>query len=118
MTLQSASNQASDTQYYVPLGDSLDAGVQPDATSDGGPTDEGYTDQLDALHQSSNPRLVQHKLGCPGETTTMMIDGGICGYGGGNLTGYSSDAGSRPGRVCHVRDRSPVMIGVWVSGLN
>lgn len=87
--------RAAATEYYMSLGDSLSAGVQPDAAGDSVPTDEGYADQLYALLQSSNPGLVQHKLGCPGETTTTLMDGGICGYSGGDLTGYSSDTGSQ-----------------------
>jgi lysophospholipase L1-like esterase len=67
--------------YYLSLGDSLAAGVQPI----GDPanlyrTDEGYADQLYAMARESYPNLRLVKLGCPGETTATMIDGGICAY--------------------------------------
>ncbi len=67
--------------YYLSLGDSLAAGVQPI----GDPanlyrTDEGYADQLYAMAREWYPNLKLVKLGCPGETTATMIDGGICAY--------------------------------------
>lgn len=71
--------------YYVSVGDSLAAGQQPI----GDPTDmyrtnEGYADQLYAMAKSRYPNLVLVKLGCPGETTGTMIDGGICAYDQGS----------------------------------
>ena len=65
--------------YYVSLGDSLAAGYQPNV---GGNTDESYTDQLYAQLKKHDPNLVHIKLGCSGETTQTMIDGGICSYPG------------------------------------
>jgi lysophospholipase L1-like esterase len=67
--------------YYVSVGDSLAAGVQPigDA-ADMHRTDEGYAEQLLAIARQHSPRLSLIKLGCPGETTTSLIDGGICSY--------------------------------------
>jgi lysophospholipase L1-like esterase len=67
--------------YYLSLGDSLAAGVQPI----GDPanlyrTDEGYADQLYAMAREWHPNLRLVKLGCPGETTATMIDGDICAY--------------------------------------
>jgi lysophospholipase L1-like esterase len=82
-------------QYYVSLGDSLSAGVQPDASGQSLPTNEGFTDQLYAMLSRRDPDLVVHKLGCPGDTTTTMINGGICGYSGGDLVSYTSDIGSQ-----------------------
>ena len=64
--------------YYVSLGDSLAAGYQPNA----GNTDESYTDQLYAKLKKHDPKLVHIKLGCSGETTQTMINGGICSYPG------------------------------------
>jgi lysophospholipase L1-like esterase len=67
--------------YYLSLGDSLAAGVQP--TGDPANlyrTDEGYADQLYAMAREWYPNLRLVKLGCPGETTATMIDGGICAY--------------------------------------
>ena len=71
--------------YYLSLGDSLAAGVQPI----GDPanlyrTDEGYADQLYAMARDWYPNLRLVKLGCPGETTATMIDGGICAYDHGS----------------------------------
>jgi len=63
---------------YV-LGDSLSQGVQQDpATGESVPTNEGYADQLFAALQPQFPNLQLVKLGCPGETTTTMVNGGIC----------------------------------------
>ena len=67
------------TDYYVSLGDSLAAGYQPNA----GNTDESYTDQLYKKLKKNDPGLVHVKLGCSGETTQTMINGGICTYPGG-----------------------------------
>jgi lysophospholipase L1-like esterase len=66
--------------YYVALGDSLAAGVQPDATGRSMPTDRGYVDDLYAQLSAADSKLDLVNLGCPGETTTSMIDGGICAY--------------------------------------
>jgi lysophospholipase L1-like esterase len=59
--------------YYVSLGDSLAAGTQPNEFS----SSEGYADQLAADLQVDTPNLQLVKLGCPGESTTTMIDGGL-----------------------------------------
>ena len=66
--------------YYVALGDSLSVGVQPDATGVNRGSDEGYPDQLHALLRTTVPRLRLVKLGCSGETTLTMMDGGVCRY--------------------------------------
>jgi lysophospholipase L1-like esterase len=61
-------------QYYLALGDSLAFGVQPN-----GDFTHGYvTDLFKALHQEG----VKDKLnlGCPGETSGSLINGGICSY--------------------------------------
>ena len=68
-------------QYYVSVGDSLAAGVQP--IGDPGDlyrTDEGYAEQLLEIARADSPSLSLVKLGCPGETTTTLINGGICSY--------------------------------------
>ncbi len=72
--------------YYLALGDSLSQGVQPDAAGASVQTSDGYADQLYAAlrHDNSHPGLTLVKLGCPSETTTTMIDGGICRYQGGS----------------------------------
>lgn len=67
------------TDYYLSLGDSLSVGFQPDA--DGGhATDHGFDHDLVAAIERGF-RLTE--LGCPGETTATMINGGICTYAGG-----------------------------------
>jgi lysophospholipase L1-like esterase len=65
--------------YYVSLGDSLAAGYQPDVNAN---TPFSYTDQLYAQLKKKDPTLVHIKLGCSGETTGTMINGGICNYPG------------------------------------
>ena len=70
--------------YYLALGDSLSQGVQPDATGDSVETQQGYPDQLYAALRPRHAGLRLVKLGCPGETTSTMIDGGICHYPGGS----------------------------------
>ena len=70
--------------YYLALGDSLAQGVQPDATGASVETRQGYPDQLYAALHPRHPGLRLVKLGCPGETTGTMIDGGICRYSGGS----------------------------------
>ena len=70
--------------YYLALGDSLSQGVQPDAAGASVETRYGYPDQLYAMLRGSHPTLELVKLGCPGETTTTMINGGICRYPGGS----------------------------------
>jgi lysophospholipase L1-like esterase len=60
-------------RYYLSLGDSLAAGTN--ATEVGPPfTDEGYADQLAALERARNPTLSLVKLGCPGATTSTMLN--------------------------------------------
>jgi lysophospholipase L1-like esterase len=66
--------------YYLSLGDSLSRGIQPTATGESIPTGSGYADQLAARLRTAIPRLRLVKLGCSGETTWTMINGGICAY--------------------------------------
>jgi lysophospholipase L1-like esterase len=72
-------------KYYVSVGDSLAAGVQPigDPAQEFRTTD-GYAEQLLTIARAESPKLALVKLGCPGETTTSMIDGGICSYDHGS----------------------------------
>jgi lysophospholipase L1-like esterase len=70
--------------YYLALGDSLSQGVQPNAAGVSVMTRDGYPDQVYAVLHASRPGLKLVKLGCPGETTTSMINGGICRYRGGS----------------------------------
>ena len=66
--------------YYLSLGDSLAQGVQPNSSGQSVPTNQGYPDQLFTALKNANPSLQLVKLGCPGETTATMINGGICTY--------------------------------------
>ncbi len=70
--------------YYLALGDSLAQGVQPNAAGVSVVTRDGYADQVYATLHPSRPGLKLVKLGCPSETTTSMINGGICRYQGGS----------------------------------
>ena len=70
-------------RYYLALGDSLAQGVQPDTAGHSVRTGQGYPDQLYTALRRHQPGLRLVKLGCPGETTVTMIDGGICSYPGG-----------------------------------
>jgi len=60
--------------YYLALGDSLSVGYQPGP----GDTNQGYTDQLYTKLHLLDPNLQLVKLGCSGETTGTMINGGKC----------------------------------------
>ena len=66
-----------DTPYYISLGDSLASGYQPDVDKD---TDVAYTDQLYAQLKQRTPGLEHIRLGCTGETTESLIQGGKCDY--------------------------------------
>jgi lysophospholipase L1-like esterase len=70
--------------YYLALGDSLAQGVQPNSTGQSVETDHGYVDDLYAFERTQVHGLRLSKLGCPGETTTTMIHGGVCTYASGN----------------------------------
>ncbi len=70
--------------YYLSLGDSLAQGVQPNSTGASVETNFGYADDLYAAERFRVHGLQLEKLGCPGETTTTMLKGGICPYAQGN----------------------------------
>jgi lysophospholipase L1-like esterase len=72
------------TSYYLALGDSLSVGVQPNGFGKSVPTPQGYANQLYSALRVSDPGLRLAKLGCSGETTRTMIDGGICSYPAGS----------------------------------
>jgi lysophospholipase L1-like esterase len=67
-------------RYYLALGDSLSVGIQPDAAGTDVPTGQGYPDQLAAMLQRRDHDLRLVELGCSGETTVTLINGGICSY--------------------------------------
>ena len=71
---------AGPASYYLALGDSLSQGVQPNSAGVAVETRQGYPDQVYAALVPTHPALHLVKLGCPGETTNTMINGGICHY--------------------------------------
>jgi len=71
-----ANTAGPEPSYYLALGDSLSQGVQPGSDGTNAETTNGYPDQLYGTLVKSNPSLQLIKKGCPGETTTTMINGG------------------------------------------
>jgi lysophospholipase L1-like esterase len=71
---ESAATESATTHYYVALGDSLSRGYMPGQ----GDTDQGYVDLLYQRLLAKDPSLELVKLGCSGETTATMIEGGRC----------------------------------------
>ncbi len=96
----SAGTHPAPPAYYLALGDSLSQGVQPDAAGVSVETRYGYPDQVYAALRPSHPTLKLVKLGCPGETTSTMINGGICHYqGGSQLAAAAAFLRAHRGRV-------------------
>jgi lysophospholipase L1-like esterase len=79
-----AQGHASGTQYYLALGDSLSRGAQPNTTGATVPTNKGYANDLRAIEKKKFEGLTLEQLGCLGETTTTMMNGGICTYSAGS----------------------------------
>jgi lysophospholipase L1-like esterase len=69
--------------YYLALGDSLAVGAQPNLPLDTTlvPTPVGYSNDIFNKLSQKNSNLQLKELGCIGETTTSMIQGGNCNYG-------------------------------------
>jgi lysophospholipase L1-like esterase len=84
LTACSAPAKPAPASYYLALGDSLSQGVQPNAAGASVETSQGYPNQVYAALRPAHPGLRLVKLGCPGETTSTMIHGGICRYRGGS----------------------------------
>ncbi len=82
-------------EYYLSLGDSLAVGVQPNEHGTSLPTSHGYADQLQALLGGHGQVLSLVKLGCPGETTATLMDGGICGYSGDRRDSLTGGGGNQ-----------------------
>jgi lysophospholipase L1-like esterase len=81
----SAGHGSPPASYYLALGDSLSQGVQPDPAGASEPTRQGYANQLYALLRRGDPGLRLVKLGCNGESTGTMINGGgLCRYRAGS----------------------------------
>ncbi len=86
--------------YYLSLGDSLAQGVQPNSSGVSVETNQGYPNQLFTALHTANPTLKLVKLGCPGETTATMINGGICTYTkGSQLAQAAAFLASHRGKV-------------------
>jgi lysophospholipase L1-like esterase len=83
LVLTGAGHAATSPTYYLALGDSLAQGVQPSLTGNV-VTNQGYADDLFAVFRRRVPELTLEKLGCPAETTSTMIHGGICRYAEGS----------------------------------
>ena len=67
--------------YYLSVGTSLAAGVQADpATGESVVTDVSYASELADIVDDDISKLRHVNLGCPGETSTSLIAGGICDY--------------------------------------
>jgi lysophospholipase L1-like esterase len=61
--------------YYLSLGDSLSVGWQPTSTGAGHETNQGYANDIYAAYKKTIKNLKLVELGCPGATTTSMING-------------------------------------------
>lgn len=79
-----ASEHDNGVRHYLSLGTSLAVGIQPDVAGVNQVTDEGYADQLHDIVAPEFRKLKLTKLGCPGETTVTMINGGNCDYDEGS----------------------------------
>ena len=79
-THAAASDHDNGVRHYLSLGTSLAVGIQPDASGANRLTDEGYADQLHDIVAPEFRKLKLTKLGCPGETTATMMNGGLCDY--------------------------------------
>lgn len=98
-----AAPAAQPTQYYLSLGDSLAAGIQPDEDGNNEITDDAYTDLLYKRVRGRIQGLEHVKLGCPGETTFTMFAGGICPYpSGSQLNEAVAFLAAHPGEVAFI----------------
>lgn len=93
--------------WYVSLGDSLSQGYQPRPghRGPGRDTNQGYADVV-----AHDLHLRLAKLGCPGETTTTMLHGGICYRDGASQIG----AATRFLRA-HRRDLALVTVDIGIN---
>jgi lysophospholipase L1-like esterase len=78
------SKRKTPTSYYLSLGDSLSIGAQPDAQGTTVATDQGYANLLYSIEKRKIKGLKLEQLGCPGESTGSMINGGLCSYPAGS----------------------------------
>jgi lysophospholipase L1-like esterase len=101
--------------YYVSLGDSAAAGLQPNGYT----TTQGYADQLFRLVRSEFTQLRLLKLGCSGETTDGLITGAgsFCTYqSGSQLDEAINFLQTHPGQVEFITidiGANDVLFGCW-----
>src|SRR5579871_1708344 len=92
-TLAGGGGTGTSSSFYLALGDSLAAGVQP-APPGAGPRPtrikagaiptEGYANDVYEAEKTRLSGLMLQDLGCPGETTMTMMAGGKCPYAAGS----------------------------------
>ncbi|HSO63823.1 MAG TPA: GDSL-type esterase/lipase family protein [Ornithinibacter sp.] len=88
---------AADEKLYVALGDSLAAGYQPGGTE---LRDTAYPALTASRLGADGAELTVENLGCSGETTTSLIEGGTCDFAAGSqLEQAESLLTSRRGEV-------------------
>jgi lysophospholipase L1-like esterase len=73
---QPAARAAQPGAFYVALGDSLAAGMQPDANGHDRPTRHGYVDVVARSLARSHPGLKSQTLSCGGATAGTLLYGG------------------------------------------
>lgn len=81
---QAPTTQKSPPPAYISLGDSLAAGLQPDAKGVDRPSGNGYADILGRRLQRVFPGLVTRRLSCGGATTQTLLHGGAACQGRGD----------------------------------
>jgi lysophospholipase L1-like esterase len=69
------SGGASNSRYYLALGDSLSTGYQPTASGRGVETSAGYVSDIYRYEHRHLKHLVLVDLGCPGDTTGSLLTG-------------------------------------------
>lgn len=93
----SASSSAAGEKLYVALGDSLAAGYQPGGTE---LRDTAYPALTANRLGAGGAELTVENLGCSGETTTSLLEGGTCDFAeGSQLEQAESLLTSRTGEV-------------------
>ncbi|MDN5759831.1 MAG: GDSL-type esterase/lipase family protein [Tomitella sp.] len=91
---------SADTTDYLSLGDALATGYQPDTGED---EPIAYSDKVFAALHADDPGLQFVQLGCDGETTTTMIDGGKCAYDSASQLDAAVDfIDSHPGQIAYL----------------
>ncbi len=83
ITTTSATTTSVGDGWYLALGDSLAAGLQP---TTGDQKERGYAGPVLEGLRKSEPGTRLTNLGCSGETTTTMLHGGLCRYPEGSQT--------------------------------